>query len=139
MGINTKLHAQFLNRFWRKIGNNGETFADTGYQNTFEVSRAQKGKLGILVNFTGGKTAAEQCASTDAELEKITKEFLKKLEPVLPDSKKNWNGLSTIDNWLSNPWTKGSYSFWKVGQYTKFAGIEREREGNIFLLVNILQ
>ncbi|WP_267379572.1 NAD(P)/FAD-dependent oxidoreductase [Bacillus sp. GM_Baccil_2] len=132
MGINTKLHAQFLNRFWRKIGNNGETFADTGYQNTFEVSRAQKGKLGILVNFTGGKTAAEQCASTDEELEKITKEFLKKLEPVLPESKKNWNGLSTIDNWLSNPWTKGSYSFWKVGQYTKFAGIEREREGNIF-------
>jgi monoamine oxidase len=24
---------------------------------------------------------------------------------------------------------KGSYSFWKVGQYTQFAGIEREVEG----------
>ena len=24
-----------------------------------------------------------------------------------------------------------SYSFWKVGQYTRFAGVEREPEGNV--------
>ena len=51
---------------------------------------------------------------------------------VLPGSVSNWNGLSTIDHWLSNKWTKGSYSYWKVGQYTKFASIVGEREGNIF-------
>lgn len=132
MGVNTKLHVQFVNRFWNELGNNGETFADTGYQQTFEPSRAQQGKSGILVNFTGGETAAKQFALTDEVLEETTKKFLDKLALVLPGSVSNWNGLSTVDHWLSNQWTKGSYSYWKVGHYTKFAGIVGEREGNIF-------
>ena len=132
MGVNTKLHLQFTNRFWRKLGNNGETFSDTGYQNTFESSRAQKGKWGILVDYTGAGTAAKLNPTNDKELKAITKGVLDKLEPVLPGSNRNWNGLATIDHWLSNPWSKGSYSFWKVGQYTSFAGIAGEREGNLF-------
>lgn len=132
MGANTKLHLQFTNRFWRKLGNNGETFSDTGYQNTFESSRAQKGKSGILVDYTGAETATKLNPADSKELKKITKGVLDKLEPVLPGSNQNWNGLATIDHWLSNPWSKGSYSFWKVGQYTSFAGIAGEREGNIF-------
>lgn len=132
MGVNTKMHVQFYDRFWNEYGNNGETFADTGYQQTFESSRAQQGKSGILVNFTGGETAAKQFALTNKELAETTKEFLDKLEPVLPGSNRNWNGLATIDHWLSNQWSKGAYSYWKVGQFTKFAGIAGEREGNIF-------
>ncbi|MEH7303557.1 flavin monoamine oxidase family protein [Neobacillus drentensis] len=132
MGVNTKMHAQFVNRFWNELGNNGESFADTGYQQTFESTRAQPGHSGILVNFTGGETAANQFAFTDHKLEETTKEFLDKLEPVLPGSMNNWNGLATVDHWLSNQWTKGAYSYWKVGQYTKFAGILGEREGKIF-------
>jgi hypothetical protein len=31
-----------------------------------------------------------------------------------------------------NKWSRGSYSYWKVGQYTRFAGIERVPEGNCF-------
>lgn len=132
MGMNTKLHAQFSNRFWRKLGNNGETFADTGYQQTFEASRAQQGHSGILVGYSGGETAAKQFALEDEQVKEITKDFLDKLEPVLPGSKRNWNGLSKVDHWPSNKWTKGAYSYFKVGQYTKFAGIEGEREGNTF-------
>ncbi|WP_223595326.1 flavin monoamine oxidase family protein [Neobacillus bataviensis] len=132
MGVNTKLHAQFVERFWNDIGNNGETFTDTGYQQTFESTRAQQGNSGILVNFTGGKTAAKQFALTEAEINETTKQFLDKLNHVLPGSVSNWNGLATVDHWLSNQWTKGSYSYWKVGQYTKFAGVMGEREGNIF-------
>lgn len=132
MGVNTKLHAQFVDRFWNELGNNGETFADTGYQQTFESTRAQQGKSGILVNFTGGETAARQVAFIDKKLKGTTKNFLDKLEPVLPGSINNWNGLATVDHWLSNQWSKGAYSYWKVGQYTKFAGILGEREENIF-------
>ncbi|KGR79155.1 flavin monoamine oxidase family protein [Ureibacillus manganicus] len=132
MGVNTKLHVQFFNRYWNELGNNGETYTDTGYQGTDEVSRAQPGKSGILVNYTGGRTAARQFATTDKQLEAITLDFLRNIEPVLPGGIKNWNSISKIDHWLSDPWTRGSYSYFKVGQYTKFAGIEGEREGNIF-------
>lgn len=132
MGVNTKLHAQFANRYWCELGNNGETLADTGYQQTFESTRAQHGDAGILVNYTGGENAAKYAASTEEGIREMTKDFLDKLDMVLPGTVSNWNGISTIDHWLSNKWSKGSYSFWKVGQYTKFAGIEGEREGNIF-------
>ena len=43
---------------------------------------------------------------------------------------KAWNGRATIDFWPGYRWTKGSYSYWKVGQYQRFAGIEGRRQGN---------
>ncbi|MBT2655838.1 FAD-dependent oxidoreductase [Bacillus sp. ISL-18] len=111
---------------------NGETFADEGYQQTFESTRAQQGKSGILANFTGGQTAAKLFALTNDKIEERTNEFLDKLTQVLPGCKKNWNGLATVDHWLSSQWTKGSYSYLKVGQHTKFGGVLGEREGNVF-------
>ena len=58
MGTNSKLHVQFDRRHWNGLGSNGDTIADTGYQNTWEVSRAQPGQAGILVDYTGGSVGA---------------------------------------------------------------------------------
>jgi monoamine oxidase len=127
MGTNSKLHLQFKDRHWsRQLGCNGETFADTGYQNTWEVTRAQPGTPGILVDYTGGKIGASFGTGTATER---AQQFLAQLEPVLPGITAKWNGKATLDYWTGYPWTKGSYSYWKVGQYTRFAGVEREREG----------
>jgi monoamine oxidase len=126
MGTNSKLHLQFKDRHWNQLGCNGETFADTGYQNTWEVTRAQAGTAGILVDYTGGKIGASFGTGTPQER---AQQFLAQLEPVLPGITKKWNGQAAVDFWSAYPWTKGSYSYWKVGQYTKFAGVEREREG----------
>ncbi|HET9592475.1 MAG TPA: NAD(P)/FAD-dependent oxidoreductase, partial [Solirubrobacterales bacterium] len=127
MGTNSKLHVQFKDRLWTALGCNGETYADTGYQNTWEVTRAQPGSSGILVDYTGGKIGASFGTGTPAER---AAQFLKQIEPVLPGISAQWNGRATIDYWTGYQWTKGSYSYWKVGQYTKFAGAEREAEGN---------
>jgi monoamine oxidase len=127
MGTNSKLHVQFADRIWNARGSNGETFSDRGYQNTWEVSRAQPGESGILVNYTGGKVGASFGTGTPQERAKT---FLGQVEPVLPGLTKQWNGRATVDFWPGDPYTKGSYSYWKVGQYTAFAGVEREREGN---------
>jgi monoamine oxidase len=127
MGTNSKLHVQFSNRFWRSQGSNGETFSDRGYQNTWEVSRAQAGKSGILVNYTGGTIGASFGSGTPASR---AAQFLGQIEPVLPGATKAWNGNATIDFWPGNQWTKGSYSYWKVGQYQRFAGMEARRQGN---------
>jgi monoamine oxidase len=126
MGTNSKLHLQFNTRHWNTLGCNGETFADTGYQNTWEVTRAQAGTAGILVDYTGGKIGASFGIGTPQDR---ARQFLGQLEPVLSGITARWNGRATVDFWSAYPWTKGSYSYWKVGQYTKFAGVEREREG----------
>jgi monoamine oxidase len=94
MGTNSKLHLQFNSRFWRDAGLNGETYSDRGYQNTWEVTRAQPGAR------------------------------------VLPGATAQWNGKVVRDYWTGNQWSKGSYSYWKVGQYTRFSGAEKEQSGN---------
>jgi monoamine oxidase len=127
MGTNSKLHLQFKNRHWVRLRSNGETYADTGYQNTWEVTRAQRGTAGILVDYTGGTVGDSFGSGTPASRANA---FLQQLEPVLPGITQQWNGRATVDFWPAYPWTKGSYSYWKVGQYTRFAGAEREREGN---------
>ena len=133
MGTNSKLHVEFEDRFWYGAGNNGNTLADTGYQNTWEVSRAQgdpRKDPGILVDYTGGKVGASFGSGT---LSSRTQEFMSQLQPLFPtvkDIASHWTGRATIDFWTAYPWTKGSYSYWKVGQYTKFSGMEKERQGN---------
>ncbi|MGH2996773.1 MAG: flavin monoamine oxidase family protein, partial [Gaiellaceae bacterium] len=128
MGTNSKLHVQFRDRHWAGLGLNGETFSDRGYQNTWEVSRAQPGRSGLLVDYTGGAIGASFGSGTP---ESRAQQFLAQIEPVMPGLSAKWNGRATIDFWLGYPWTKGSYSYWKVGQYTKFAGMEGKREGNV--------
>lgn len=127
MGTNSKLHLGFSSRHWETLGSNGETFSDSGYQNSWDVSRGQTGRSGILVNYTGGTIGASFGSGTATSR---AQQFLAQIEPVLPGITTRWTGQATLDWWLGNPWAKGSYAYWKPGQYTRFAGIEGAREGN---------
>ena len=127
IGSNTKLHVQFNRRHWNSLGNNGNSYADTGYQDTWEVTRAQPGASGILVDYTGGNVSDTFRHGTPAM---HALQFLAQIEPVLPGLSATWNGRATVDFWPANPYSRGAYSYWQVGQYTGFAGIERVPEGN---------
>jgi monoamine oxidase len=128
MGSNSKLNVQFNSRPWGALRCNGETYSDRGYQTTWEVSRAQAGTAGILVDYTGGQIADTFGTGTPEE---HAAEFLAQVGPVLPGLSAQWNGLATVDWWAGNPYTRGSYSYWKIGQYTRFAGIEGQPEGRV--------
>jgi monoamine oxidase len=128
MGSSSKLNVGFTSRHWNALGNNGDTYADTGYQATWEVSRAQPGSSGILVDYTGGRIADSFASGTPASL---AGRFLSQLEPVLPGITRRWDGRATVDCWKTNKWTRGSYSFYRVGQYTRFGGAEAEAEGGV--------
>ena len=127
MGTNSKLQLQFTDRHWYGLDNNGNTYSDTGYQDTWEVTRAQPGATGILVDYTGGTIGASFGSGT---LQARAQQFLAQLEPVLPGITKKYNGRATLDYWQGYEWTRGSYSYFKVGQYTSFASAEAERSGN---------
>jgi monoamine oxidase len=78
------------------------------------------------VNFTGGGIGASFGTGTPRAR---AQEFLQQVDPVLPGIDSRWNGKATIDFWPGNPYTRGSYSHYSVGQYTEFGGIEGEQEG----------
>jgi monoamine oxidase len=50
---------------------------------------------------------------------------------VFPGISKHWNGRATLDVPLANPLLLGSYSYWKVGQYTLFSGYEAARQPDL--------
>lgn len=128
MGTNVKLHVQFADRHWYGLGCNGETFGDTGFQNTWEETRAQPGVQGILNDYLGSKGPGLAGLAPAA----AAAQFLLQIEPLLAGLSAKWKGLASVDYWPGSPFQKGSYSYWKVGQYTGFAGVEREPEGGVF-------
>ncbi|MFD0693470.1 flavin monoamine oxidase family protein [Paenibacillus sp. GCM10027628] len=127
MGVNAKLQLQFTERSWYNLGCTGGSFSDTGYQDTWEVTRAQAGSTGILVEFAGADVATSLNSGT---LNSQAIKFLQQLEPVLPGITAKWNGMVTLDYWPGNTYSKGSYSYYRVGQTTLFAGYEGVQEGN---------
>jgi monoamine oxidase len=136
-GKNAKLHLQFNTRYWNTEGpwglGNGSTNSDTGYQNTWDVSRAQDGATGILVDYTGGGVPLASFGgdpTNPSTVAKFARTFLDQIEPVLPGIRQQWNGRATLDVPLTNPFLLGSYSYWKVGQYTQFSGYEKVRQAN---------
>src|SRR5256714_7549311 len=81
MGTNSKLQVQFSDRWWYGAGNNGNTYADTGYQNTWEVTRAQPKASGILVDYTGGTIGASFGSGTPSDR---AGQFFGQLKPLFP-------------------------------------------------------
>jgi monoamine oxidase len=142
-GRNDKLQLQFDHRIWDSTGlwpgiGNGNSYADTGYQNTWEVSRGQPGTSGILVEYTGGNVAGSFAisppysdAATNPAVATYAQAFLKQIEPVYPGLSARWNGKATLSVPALDPNLNCSYSYWKVGQYVGFGGYEKVRQGNI--------
>jgi monoamine oxidase len=134
---NSKLHLQFNRRLWNTPGpwgvSTGTSYSDAGYQGAWDVSRAQPGVTGILVDYTGGDAGASfrsDGGSNSSAVHSYAMRFLNQLEPVFPGIGREWNRRATLDTPLHNRYLLGSYSYWKVGQYTSIAGAERERSAN---------
>ena len=127
MGTNSKLNVQFSDRHWRSLGCDGSTVADTGYQSTWEVTRAQPGRAGILVDYTGGAIGRD---FGQAGVRARTRRFIDQVDPVIGGLADRFNGRAVLNDWVSDPWTHGSYACYLVGQVTRFGGIEPKPSGN---------
>src|SRR6185369_522189 len=110
-GTNAKLHLQFTNRMWNQAGpwgiSNGSSFSDTGYQNTWEVTRAQAGQTGILVDYTGGNIGASFTGDSTkpSVVQSYALQFLSQLQAVFPGISQQWNGRATLDTPARNPYS----------------------------------
>ena len=141
-GTNAKLMLQFVGRAWTRPGpwglSNGTSFADTGYQNSWDVTRAQPGSTGILVDYLGSRGAsikpdqgAESHSAASPAVRAYAKTFLRQVEPVYPGLSYDYADAASLSSPKDNPNLRGSYSFWRVGQYTRFSGYEGARQGRI--------
>ncbi len=139
---NIKLHLQFLSRLWNRPGpwgiSTGTTYAES-YQITWDVTRAQPGEHGILVDYIGGDRAEGEFTpahpyttiASDPEVRREAARFLSRLEPVFPGITKIWNRQATLSVPHLDPNLQLAYSYYRVGQYHAFGGYEKVPQGNI--------
>ena len=130
-GTNAKLMVGFSERVWRtRHRSNGSSLAELPYQLTWETSRLQPGRAGVLTNFTGGHhgealgegTPAAQAAALVAALER-----------VFPGVGAARAGMTEARfHWPTHPWTRGSYASYLPGQWTAFRGAEGVPVDNLF-------
>jgi monoamine oxidase len=137
-GRNSKLQLQFDARYWNTLGSNGNLYSDLGIQNTWEVSRAQAGASGLVVNYSGGDVAAVyrpstpySSAATNPQVTTYAQQFLVRLETAWPGISRHWNGKATLSTPWLDPLLNCSYSYWKPGQYVGFSGYEGVAQGAI--------
>lgn len=141
-GRSGKLNVQFQNRIWNGTGpwpgvGNGATYSDTGYQASWDATRAQAGTPGVLVFFSGGsvadaaisKTAFATASSGDVLADATL--AMQRAQLVIPGLQAQFNGRATQSLPHLSPFFRSSYSFYQPGQYTTFAGHEAARQGRV--------
>jgi len=128
-GTNAKLILGFQNRFWRAQGYNGDFFTDEPFQSGWDSSRLQAGTAGSLTLFLGGTPGVQVGHGTPHSQAAA---FLPGIERLFPGAAAQYTGNAVRFHWPSYPFAKGSYSCWKVGQYTSIAGAEFEPVGRLF-------
>lgn len=140
-GRNGKLQLQFTGRPWVAQGSTGATYADTGYQASWEVTRGQAGASGILNDYTGGDVTGAMASrnpsitfanASNPGVVSEARRFLSLVEPVFPGVSAQWNGKATLSLPHRSPDLRCSYSYWRVGQYQAFAGYEGAPQGHVY-------
>ena len=128
LGDITKVITGHTRRVWREQGFIGNSYSDRFFQTTTETSRMQPGTTGILENYTGGSHALQMAQGTVAS--QVTF-FHDQVENLFPGVKATYNGNKVRMAWNQHPFTRGAYSSYRVGEYTRFAGAEPLRVGNL--------
>jgi monoamine oxidase len=140
-GTNSKLILQFTERLWNQHGpwgvGDGNIYTDLSFQNAWDSSRGIGGTAGVLVAFNGGADGVAlggagspyASASNDPRVVAYAQQLLTQLKQPWPGIQNLWNGRATLSTPWRDPNLLGSYSCWKVGQYTLFSGYEGVRQG----------
>ncbi len=128
-GTNAKVMGAFTSRVWRlEHGAIGSITSDLPLQQAWDSSIGQAGESGLLTNFLGGERGLE---SGEGSAEDWFKSQLDDLERVYPGSRAAYvSGSAVRMHWPTQPFTRGSYSCYRPGQWS-FWTLEGAREGNV--------
>lgn len=142
-GTVSKLFLEFDQPYWYQDGpwphpHNGFLVTDLAIQAVWDVSYGQGVPGGLLLSYTSGKKGAAfappgpYATSLDSEaVRQAAALCLHQLEGIFPGISAHYTGRAALSYSTGDPHSLGSFSCWRVGQYTLFSGYEGVPEGPI--------
>ncbi len=128
MGNAVKLAMGFHHRVWRKMGFQGYTFTDVNVTEFWDSSLLVDTEAGSLTFAGGGIVGDEFAILSNSE---IREKWLTGADGIFSGLKDQHNGNINKFVWSTYPFTKGSYTSYRAGQWSEFAGVEAEPVGNL--------
>lgn len=122
-GNASKVAMGFTARPWREQGYQGYTFTDINQTVIWDSSQGQPVEGGSLSFIGGGKSSDEFLA---LPYDAIKERWLHGAEKIFPGVVESYNGRIAKFCWAINPFIKGSYTSYRVGQWSEFFGVEGE-------------
>ena len=134
MGTNAKNHVQLKVRP-HELGNwSGDMVMDGPHpQSSWDSTVSQPGASSIITIWRGGRSGASYPTKVPHQWApaSIVADNLAAFERGVPGITAAYNGLSWLDSWVDDPWTRGSYAGFLPGQYTKYWGYLKRAEGGV--------
>jgi monoamine oxidase len=136
MGSNAKIHVEVAEKTWARHGFNGVAYTD---HDSFDVCWDDSVPLGrhgapaLLLAFPGantGRNTLTGAAHGPSPAEDVDW-FLDRVDPIFPGTRAAFTGAAYEDHWARDPWVKGAYSFYKVGQYATYGAIAASAQGRV--------
>jgi monoamine oxidase len=128
-GTGAKLLLGFATRPWRDQRLSGGAWSDEPFQSCWEHTRLQAGTHGGLTVFGGGRAGLALGEGGD---EADAQRLMPGLDRTFPGLAVHRIERVASYRWPTSPLALGSYACYRPGQWTGFAGIEGEAEGNLF-------
>jgi monoamine oxidase len=137
MGSNAKIHVELSHKSWPALGFSGATYSEfdrfcCAWDDTVQLG--PQASPALFLGFPGGTvgrsglTGEAHGSAPVADVDWL----LGQIELVFPGTTGAHTGLAYEDHWALDPWVKGAYSFYAVGQAASFGELAGAREGSIY-------
>jgi monoamine oxidase len=137
MGSNAKIHVELTHKSWPALGFSGATYSEfdrfcCAWDDTVQLGA--EASPALFLGYPGGTvgrsglTGEAHGSAPSADVAWL----LGQIELVFPGTSAAYTGLAYEDHWALDPWVKGAYSFYAVGQAATYGALAARREGSTY-------
>lgn len=145
-GTISKLFLRFDRPYWYDDGpwpspHGGFVITDLDIQTLWDAMSGHPDATrspALLVDYTSGHRGAAYAPASaysttadDESIQRYAENSLRQLERIFPGVSAHYTGQAALSYPTGDPNLQGSYSCWRVGQYTQFGGYEMVAQGPI--------
>lgn len=136
MGSNAKVHLELTHKTWPALGLSGATYGEwhrlaCAWDDCVQLGPGAAPAL--LLGFPGGRVGASGLSgeahgpAPSADVAFV----LGEIEHVFPGTSAAYTGRAYEDHWALDPWARGAYSYYRVGQASSYGQLAAAGEGRI--------